>query len=143
MNAGGNRNALNKPFNGSGEREWSYSLFDCFGDASTFLISWCFPCVVYSQNKSRYEHLEQKGFPHPSSGDSISGDCFLYACLTGCCCLGSLLQMSTRGNIRRRYRIEGGSCEDCLAALCCIPCELTEGSRELELEEQSMGQHKG
>ncbi|KAF8510657.1 PLAC8 family-domain-containing protein [Hysterangium stoloniferum] len=142
MNAGGNRNTLNKPFNGSGEREWSHGFCDCFGDASTCLISWCFPCVIYSQNKSRYEHLEQKGYPHPSGGDSIGGDCCLHACLTGCLGVGCLLQMSNRGNIRRRYRIEGGGCGDCMASWCCTPCELTQESRELELEEQSMGQQK-
>ena len=48
-------------------------------------------------------------------------------------------QMGTRSAIRRRYRIEGGSCGDCCASFCCEPCELTQASRELEREEKSMG----
>ncbi|KAG8846971.1 hypothetical protein FRB96_001721 [Tulasnella sp. 330] len=35
MNAaqgGGNRNVLNKPYNGQGERDWSYGICDCTGD---------------------------------------------------------------------------------------------------------------
>lgn len=46
--------------------------------------------------------------------------------------------MGVRGNLRNRYRIEGGGCGDCCTAWCCAPCELTQESRELELEERSM-----
>lgn len=32
--SGGNRNAKNLPMQ-NGERDWSFGLFDCFGDAGT------------------------------------------------------------------------------------------------------------
>lgn len=44
-------------------------------------VSWFCPCIVYSQNKSRLRHLETRGYPHPSGGDSCTGDCCLHACL--------------------------------------------------------------
>ncbi|KAF8589183.1 PLAC8-domain-containing protein [Ramaria rubella] len=138
MNAGGNRNAKNVPFNSTGEREWSNGLCDCCGDCGTCCIAWFCPCIVYSQNKSRIEHLEKWGFPHPSGGKSCSGDCCIHCLLTGCGGWGWILQMGVRSSIRMRYRIQGGSCGDCFSAWCCTPCELTQGSRELELEEQSM-----
>ena len=47
-------------------------------------------------------------------------------------------QIGTRSSVRTRYRIKGGGCGDCMASWCCMPCELTQESREMELEEQSM-----
>jgi Cys-rich protein (TIGR01571 family) len=52
-------------------------------------------------------------------------------------------QIGSRGNIRDRYRIEGGGCGDCMSAWCCTPCELTQESRELELEEKALLQAGG
>ena len=43
--------------------------------------------------------------------------------------------MGGRKEIRGRYSIEGGS--DFLCSWCCIPCALTQESRELALEEHS------
>lgn len=45
--------------------------------------------------------------------------------------------MTTRANTRARYRIKGNGGGDCLAVFCCTPCELTQESREIELEEAS------
>lgn len=111
MSTGGNRNALNKPFDSKGEREWSHGFCDCFGDFGTCkfychsaliqqwwtthfpgCISWFFPCIIYSQNKTRLEALERTGQPHPSGGDSIGGDCCIHAGLTFCGC-GWVLQV--------------------------------------------------
>ena len=41
----------------------------------------CFcPCVVYAQNKHRYEHMKSNLAPHPENGGSCcSGDCMLHA----------------------------------------------------------------
>ncbi|TFK33668.1 PLAC8 family-domain-containing protein [Crucibulum laeve] len=134
---GGNRNAKNLPVEADG-REWSSGLFDCCDDMGTCLISWFLPCIMYSKIKHRYEHLNNKGFPDPEQGGSIcTSDCMLHGCITGCCGMGWILQMSTRGSIRGRYNIKGGGCGDCCTAFCCTPCELTQEARELELEEQS------
>ncbi|PPR07497.1 hypothetical protein CVT26_013466 [Gymnopilus dilepis] len=135
---GGNRNVKNLPVGADG-REWSEGLLDCFGDCGTFLLASFFPCITYSNVKRRYEHLNNRGYPDPEHGGSFcSSDCMVHGLLTFCGC-GWVLQMGNRGSIRRRYNIEGGSCGDCCTAMCCTPCELTQESRELALEEESFG----
>jgi Cys-rich protein (TIGR01571 family) len=47
--------------------------------------------------------------------------------------------MELRKNVRERYNIEGGKVEDCCIAFCCTSCDLTQVSRELELEERDLG----
>jgi hypothetical protein len=42
-----------------------------------------------------------------------------------------------RQSVRERYNIRGDTVDDALAACCCSPCELTQQSREIELEEAS------
>ena len=135
---GGNRNALNKPVYGSGQRDWSYGLFSCFDECGTCLFSWCCPCFSYGQTQSRYKHLAAQGMPHPTGGELCNNDCLVYGALmfcgmlplstrcfcgpshlsmTGCPCL---IAMGGRKHIRERYLIEGsdgsdwydpGSCE--------------------------------
>lgn len=51
--------------------------------------------------------------------------------------LSLLHKFSLRGSIRQRYNIEGGPCADFWTAVCCTPCELTQESQELDLEERS------
>ncbi|KAF8524477.1 PLAC8-domain-containing protein [Gautieria morchelliformis] len=140
MVAGGNRNVKNLPFNAAGEREWSNGFCSCCDDCGTCFLSAFCPCIVYSQNKSRVEHLERQGYPHPDGGASCTGDCCVHCLLAGFG-FGWVLQMGARSAIRLRYRIAGGAFGDCCAACCCTPCELTQGSRELELEERSMAKY--
>ncbi|KAL0958499.1 hypothetical protein HGRIS_000642 [Hohenbuehelia grisea] len=136
---GGNRNVKNLPMDGDG-REWSHGLCDCCSDAGTCILAWCCPCIVYAQNKQRYEYLTSRGIPDPERGGSgCTGDCWVHGLITGCFGLGWVMQIGTRGSIRSRYRIKGSGCGDCCAAWCCTPCELTQESRELELEEKSFG----
>jgi Cys-rich protein (TIGR01571 family) len=96
------------------------------------------PCIVYGQNKHRYEHLNAKGTPHPTGGPMCSGSCMTHG-LSTICGLNFLFQMVNRGHVRRRYNIKGSGCGDCCAALWCTPCQLVQESRELELEEESFG----
>ncbi|KAL5498730.1 hypothetical protein ACEPAH_2085 [Sanghuangporus vaninii] len=131
------RNVKGIPRDGNGEREWSHGCSDCFGDCGTCLFGWCCPCMLYSQIQTRYNHLESRGTPHPDGGDSCGGDCFLHCLLTSCLSAGWILQIGQRQSVRQRYRIRGGGCGDCMLAWCCTPCELTQASRELELEERS------
>lgn len=44
------------------------------------------PCVIYSQNKTRLEHLERQGYPHPTGGESFGGDCCIYYLVAGLGC---------------------------------------------------------
>ncbi|KAG8755061.1 hypothetical protein FRC14_004390 [Serendipita sp. 396] len=135
---GGNRNVKNMPYDSNGKRDWSNGTFSCFGDCMTCCVAtWC-PCITYGQNKTRFEHLEQQGYPHPSGGESCGSDCLLHCLLTSCLGAGWVLQIGSREKIRDRYKIEGGLMGDCCLSFCCNPCTLTQESRELEQEEMSM-----
>ncbi|KAM6492053.1 PLAC8 family domain containing protein [Amanita muscaria] len=132
------RNVKNLPFT-NGTREWSNGLFDCFGDCGTCVHAWFCPCMVYSKNKHRVEYLNQNGRPDPDSGGSgVDGDCAMHCCLTVLFNGGFILQMPNRGAIRNRYNIEGSTWMDCLTSFYCKPCVLTQESREIGLEEQSL-----
>ncbi|PPR05319.1 hypothetical protein CVT26_011577, partial [Gymnopilus dilepis] len=159
---GGNRNAKNLPVGPDG-REWSEGLCGCFGDTGTCVVAWCCPCITYSNVKRRYEHLNDKGYPDPEHGGSCcNSDCMIHGCLIYCglgwimqasifclnCCLAksercSLSQMMNRGSIRARYNIKGSGVGDCCTSFWCTPCELTQESRELDLEEASFGGKQG
>jgi len=134
---GGDRNSLGKPADKDGQREWSHGLCDCFGDCGTCVTSWFCPCITWSRNKTRMMHFENRGVPHPDGGEKFGGECAMHGLL--CVCgLGWILQIGTRGSVRNRYYIAGSCFGDCMTALCCSACELTQESREIELEEKSM-----
>jgi len=46
-------------------------------------------------------------------------------------------QMGGRTDVRNRYDIRGGPVGDFFDSVCCLPCALTQESREIELEEKS------
>ncbi|KIM38033.1 hypothetical protein M413DRAFT_448072 [Hebeloma cylindrosporum] len=138
MVAAGNRNVKNLPVGADG-REWSNGLCGCCDDAGTCIVACFCPCIVYSQVKHRYEHLNSKGYPDPEHGGGCcNSDCMIHG-LIAWCGFGWILQMAQRTSIRGRYNIKGGGCSDCCSAYCCTPCELTQESRELQLEEESFG----
>ncbi|CAK5272335.1 unnamed protein product [Mycena citricolor] len=138
VGAGGNRNAANKPLNSSGKREWSEGLCGCFGACGTFCGACFCPCIYYGKNRQRLAHLTNKGTPHPDGGSCCSGMCWAHCCLTSFGGWGFILQCLNRGDTRERYGIEGGGCGDCCASFWCASCDITQVSREIELEEQSL-----
>jgi len=136
MTAGGNRNALNREIGADGHRDWSYGLFDCFADFGLCCWStWC-PCIVFTKNKQRVQHLQSRGTPLPGGGEPVDGTCALYACL-GMCGYGWVLQVGNRSDIRARYSVRGGTASDCLTSWCCHCCALIQEGREIELEEHT------
>ena len=57
-------------------------------------VAWFCPCIVYSKNKHRLEHLTQKGFPDPEQGgECCTGDCMIHAAITCCFGAGWILQV--------------------------------------------------
>ncbi|PPQ85919.1 hypothetical protein CVT25_014796 [Psilocybe cyanescens] len=140
INGGGNRNALNLPVDNEGKRDWSFGLLDCFGDMNKCCLAcWC-PCLAHGQNRRRLQYLNVNGVPDPDRRRIIAeGDSILYACIEVACDMGWILQIETRRNIRNRYNIRGSGTSDCCAPFCCQSCDLIQGSRELELEEESFG----
>jgi len=114
-----------------------------FTDQLSGCVSWLCPCVVWGQNKTRLEYLEKTGMPHPDGGESFGNDCKIHGLLTICGGWGWILQIGTRASTRDRYHIEGSPFKDCFSAWCCHACELTQESRELEIEEQSLRAQQG
>ncbi|KAH8981350.1 PLAC8 family-domain-containing protein [Lactarius hatsudake] len=138
MAAGGNRNALNREVGADGLRDWSFGLFDCTSECGLCCwATWC-PCVVYSKDKQRFQHLQIRGTPLPGGGERFNDTCCIYGCLlpTG---YAWVLNIDTRTNIRGRYSIRGGYTNDSFTTWCCHPCSLTQERREIELEENSFG----
>jgi len=54
------------------------------------------------------------------------------------CGFPCFVHMGLRRDVRRRYNIEGSNNCDFCCTWCCIPCTLTQESREIELEELSI-----
>ncbi|KAK4047665.1 hypothetical protein OIO90_006094 [Microbotryomycetes sp. JL221] len=50
--------------------------------------------------------------------------------------LAWILDLIQRGEIRKRYNIQGSGGGDCLTSCCCLPCSIGQQSRELAHEEQ-------
>ena len=46
-------------------------------------------------------------------------------------------QAISRSDLRRRYGIRGDAFNDVLTSGCCVPCELVQEHREIQLEESS------
>ncbi|TFK61547.1 hypothetical protein BDN72DRAFT_778108 [Pluteus cervinus] len=151
---GGNRNSKNLPYDAQGLREWSFEIFECCGDSETCLAALFCPCIVHSANEKRIQYLETHGTYDPEHGGPwCSDNCWDYICKTGvaifcgccsgglaCCCrMPCLMQISPRQHVRARYNIVGTASTDCVGAVCCSSCALTQESRELELEEMSLG----
>ncbi|KLO16137.1 PLAC8-domain-containing protein [Schizopora paradoxa] len=136
------KNVLQKPKFPNGERVWSYGMCDCccehFGTCTWCFACWC-PCIVYAKLQSRLSFLERNNYPHPDGGNGCTSECFIHGCLTSLCGVGWALQIGQRSAIRDRYRISGNGCGDCMGALCCTPCTLTQESREVALEERVLG----
>jgi hypothetical protein len=69
--ASGNRNSFGKPLKPSGQRDWSFGVFECFGACGTFTFACCCPWFAYAKNTSRLRHLESQGTVHPAGGDMV------------------------------------------------------------------------
>ncbi|KAJ7095871.1 PLAC8-domain-containing protein [Mycena belliarum] len=148
MQSSGARNAKNLPLV-DGQREWSNGVFDCFADPLTCkfsstasgVVSWFLPCVSYGRNRARYQALENSSVSKDPMEGVVSNETIMYGAAQFCGC-GGLIGMGGRQLTRSRYSIQGDGATDCLLSCFCAPCALTQESRELELEEQSLG-HAG
>jgi len=132
------KNAKGMSSGPDGDREWSHKFCNCCEDSATCWMAYFLPCMVYASNKRRLEHLTKYDTPEPTRfGGACGSNCCIYA---GLAVLGYgwTMQLGTRAILRSRYRIRGGGCSDCCAAAYCTSCQLTQDSRELELEERSI-----
>ncbi|KAF4636523.1 hypothetical protein G7Y89_g1554 [Cudoniella acicularis] len=113
-------------------RPYQASLCGC-DTCGTCLKAWFCTCFLIGQN-----HQRIKGNVSDDPG-CCSGWCWGYCCL-GYCSLCFILPMIDRGDMRRKYDLQGGSCGACLVSACCVPCEATQTKKELDYIQMSQTQ---
>ncbi|KAF8306357.1 hypothetical protein DL93DRAFT_2065458 [Clavulina sp. PMI_390] len=134
---GGNRNALDLPFDKDGRRQWSIGLKGAHGHCGECCYSCLCPCMEYAKIHSRLRHLEAYGTPHPQGGEAVTLDCCIYAlfCHFG---LQVIPNIGLRRDARERYRISGSFLKDVFFSCFCSANVLTQTSHEMRLEEWSI-----
>ncbi|KAI9932027.1 hypothetical protein ASPWEDRAFT_40158 [Aspergillus wentii DTO 134E9] len=105
--------------------EWSNSFWDCCSPTDTCLIGWCGPCCLFGKTQSRLEDPALKEHSY------VNGHCCLYALLSYCGFYWVLL-MIKRGELRKRFGIEGSGLQDCFESYCCPCCTLVQQEKEVE-----------
>ncbi|KAI8816952.1 PLAC8 family-domain-containing protein [Fimicolochytrium jonesii] len=100
-------------------KDWTFGLFDCFGDCGSCCLAMFCPCIVYGKNKQSL-----------NKSDGCGGDCCIY-CITNPCC-SACVGAGGRASIRSKFNITGDGCSDCMAHWCCMPCALTQEKREID-----------
>ncbi|KAK4703948.1 hypothetical protein P7C70_g2269, partial [Phenoliferia sp. Uapishka_3] len=161
---GGSKNALNKPVDTLGKREWSFGLFDCFSDVGNCMLACCVPCLLYGQTKSKAKALEMTNRPAPGGDRPLQKEIcvpVIAASLPAFCTAAVPASWSTQSasqscsesahfalgtarspssllrNLSRRYGIRESGV-DFFVAWCCGCCAQEQHARELELEERSI-----
>eukprot|EP01084_Bolivina_argentea_P187900 323580_1 len=86
---------------------WSHGLFECFGDCTACLYSWCCPCCAAGE-------IQRDG----EIGSFFLG-CMLLCLCEPChpCCV--------TGQLREKLGIEGSCPLDCCTWVFCPVCQLT------------------
>ena len=100
------------------EGMWKHTLFGCFDDISSCVMSCCCQCIQYGQNQETF------------SSTGCFGNCCVYAILM-CCGVQWCLHCSFRGQIRAKWNLPGSDIEDCATVFCCECCALSQEAREL------------
>jgi len=98
---------------------WNEGLCGCFNNCEICVCSFFCPCVQFGKNS-----------------EAIDGsDCFLwgvgYLC-TVYCGIGMIMGCLKRNQLRQKYAIEGGPCEDFCVHCLCPCCALAQEGRELK-----------
>jgi Cys-rich protein (TIGR01571 family) len=65
---------------------------------------------------------------------SKGGEMWEHACASGlaaACCLGPCYAAAERGELRRKYNLQGSRMEDCMCTLCCSGLALCQATAEL------------
>jgi Cys-rich protein (TIGR01571 family) len=104
-------------------------MCDCLDDGDalcTCIFSTCCPCVVVGNI------FEDSRLGKFSDGCcKFFGSMFVFAC----CCVGG----GIRANLRTKYHIDGNDCVDCILHIACIPCLLTQETREITYRNSEPG----
>ncbi|KAI3733805.1 hypothetical protein L6452_13261 [Arctium lappa] len=101
---------------------WSTSLFECFDDPQTFIITFFAPCVTFGQ----IAEMVDRG---RASVGMYAALYFLIMYFTGC---GCLLSAYFRIKMSHIYRLPDDPLINILIHLLCEPCALCQEYRELQ-----------
>jgi len=118
-----------------GNDEWNNGLFDCFSGGVCLKGTFC-PCFVYGKTQHRIKDPSMAGY------SSMNSDCFIWCGTQYCCGIGWIFNCMQRGDIRKRFGINGGGCTDCLASACCTCCVVIQSEKEV-VERTSAGNGAG
>lgn len=109
--------------------KWNAKLCGCFNDCDTCCISFFLPCWQFGIN------TQELGLGVFCDSTSTVPNTILY-CM---CCpfLGMAYTLATvqRAEVRDKYGIRGSLLSDFCASLFCLPCTLSQISREIRLHE--------
>lgn len=101
--------------------DWSHSLFGCFDDLGTCVITYFLPCYTYAKNASNSDTMNF----------CVAAVIFFVPFVNIFCWI------KTRENIRERYHIEGSLLSDLMHILCCGLCALVQEAQELDKDPMS------
>jgi len=107
----------------------SGTVIDCFDDIDVCVVTFCLPCLVFSENRSTLH-----GGPQSAHDEGID-PCLIYCLImsVSACTLQCLYAYSTRTDIRRKYNLVEEPCDDCVTHICCHFCALCQEHRELRM----------
>ncbi|RMJ23991.1 DUF614 domain protein [Aspergillus sp. HF37] len=111
--------------------EWSHSFWDCCSPTETCLVGWCLPCFLFGKTSSRLND------PALKEESAANGDCCIY-CLSTYCGLYGIVLMLKRGELRKRFGIEGSGLKDCVGSCFCPCCTLVQHEKEVEAKSRTM-----
>ncbi|KAI9761856.1 MAG: hypothetical protein M4579_000796 [Chaenotheca gracillima] len=105
-------------------QDWHESFWDCCSPSSTCCMGYWCPCVLFGRT---YDRLED---PTLANHSAFNMNC-LGCCVIGSCGFGWVLQMMKRGDLRRKYNLDGSGLGDCIRPYCCPCCTIIQEEKEV------------
>ncbi|KAF2096684.1 PLAC8-domain-containing protein [Rhizodiscina lignyota] len=110
--------------------EWRVPATGCCSPVGDCCMGYWLPCVVYGRVHYRLRQDAQlRGY------SACNGACWGHFGLMACCGVQWVLQFMQRGELRRRYNIDGNGCTDCLCSTCCGCCDIIQQDKEMKNRE--------
>ncbi|KAF2809947.1 uncharacterized protein BDZ99DRAFT_570581 [Mytilinidion resinicola] len=98
------------------------NLFDCCVPPELCFLTYCCPCVTFGKSTHR---MENDG--NMTNFGPVNVMCVVYYCLGPC---AWILVCAQETEARRKYKLDGNLCTDCLKSCCCTCCTLMQQEKE-------------
>ena len=109
--------------------KWSTGLCGCFSDCDTCCISFLIPCWQFGINS------QELGLGTFCDSTSVVPNTLLYCMCIPFLGMAHTLATVQRSEVRDKYGISGSLLGDFCASLFCLPCTLSQVSREIRAHE--------